>query len=78
MMTKQLICEAVLAAAAVVGMVAPTAAADPTPVSSTLRSGSKHLASQSTDRGASCSYAAMGARENFESGSRVESAHRGY
>jgi hypothetical protein len=47
-------------------------------VSSTLRSGSKHLASQSTDRGASCSYAAMGARENFDSGSRVESAHRGY
>src|SRR6202012_3351262 len=43
-----------------------------------LRSGSRHLASQSTDRGASCSYAAMGARENFDSGSRVESAHRGY
>jgi hypothetical protein len=34
MMTKQLICAAVLAAAAVVGMVAPTAAADPTPTPS--------------------------------------------
>jgi hypothetical protein len=31
MMTKQLICAAVLAAAAVVGIVAPTAVADPTP-----------------------------------------------
>ena len=40
-----------------------------------LRSGSKHLASKSTYRGASCSYAAMGARENFDSVSRVESAH---
>ena len=34
MMTKPLICAAVLAAAAVVGMVAPTAAADPTPTPS--------------------------------------------
>jgi hypothetical protein len=40
--------------------------------------GSKNLASQSTDRGASCSHAAMGAREKFDSVARVESAHRGY
>jgi hypothetical protein len=47
-------------------------------VSSTLRSGSKHLASRSTGRGASCSYAAMGAQENFDFVLRVDSAHRGY
>src|ERR1700737_2907633 len=42
------------------------------------RTKSKHLSTQSTDRGASCSYAAMGARENFDSVGRVESDHRGY
>jgi hypothetical protein len=39
---------------------------------------SKHFSTQSTDRGASCSYAAVGVRENSDSVSRVESDHRGY
>jgi hypothetical protein len=37
--------------------------------------GIQNLASRSTVRSASCSYAAMGARENFDSVSRIEFAH---
>jgi hypothetical protein len=40
-----------------------------------LRSGSEHSSTQSTVTGASCSNAAMGAREDFYSVSRFVCAH---